>query len=146
MTPETWMHTFYLHPSPDPHRDALPAMTTTLLQLSYGPGTNTSTRMSVWAFLDRAHGNHDWADGRDLPRPRLRELRSYDLERGSIREPWHIDARYGAFFGCGNCRLLDAIIGLAQREPTHPLHAAADWSLHTLAEEHPVIAAYAALA
>jgi len=145
MTPEAWMSAFYLHPGPpdEPHRALLPEMTTALLKMSRGPGTNTSSRMGIWAFLDTAHGHYDWADGRDLPRPRLRELRAYDLHRGSIREPWHIDARYGAFFGCGDCRILDAIIGLAQQDPTHPLHAAADWSLHSVAGQHPVVAAYA---
>lgn len=147
MSPEAWMNAFYLHPLPDDpddaHRVLLPEMTTALLALSRGPGTNNSSRMGTWAFLDAAHGHHNWADGRDLPRPRLRELRSYDLERGTIREPWHIDARYGAFFGSGNLRLLDAIIGLAQQDPTHPLHTAADRSLHSVAGKHPVVAAYA---
>jgi hypothetical protein len=138
---ETWMQSYYLHPE---YAADLPAMTGPLLALLNDPKANTSSRMAVWAFLDAAHGNHQWSDGRDLPRPRLRELRAYSLRDGTIREPWHMDARYGAFFATGDCAYLDAVIVLAQHSPTHPMHAAADWSIHSLARQHTVIAAYAA--
>lgn len=99
---------------------------------------NRSARASVYAFLDEA--SPGWVAKRVHPSI-LRELRAYNLRSDRIWEPWHIDARYGAFFGSADPRLLDRVVELTQQEPAHPLHSVALWSLNSLCRQYPHIAA-----
>lgn len=132
---QAWLHTYCLHPET---RDRLAVNTQVLVDAV--ACLNRSARAGTYAFLDAAHGGPIWMAER-VSAPVLRELRRYDLRKDAIREPWHIDARYGAFFGCADATLLRQIVRLAQEEPTHPLHEAANWSLSSVCREFPHVAA-----
>ncbi len=119
-------------------KDRLPSVTQALV--NEAAKHNRSARMATYAFLDEAYGHQDWKAER-VQVSTLRELRKYNLRADTIREPWHIDARYGAFFGRADFHLLERIVHLVHNEPTHPLHSVAEWSLESLCEQFPHIAA-----
>jgi hypothetical protein len=131
-----FMGSFCLRPEA---RSELPGMVQVLVDAA--AQGNRSACASIYALLDEAWGSRAWTLQVPAIRlPVLRELRAYDLREDRIREPWHIDARYGAFFGSGDARLLDRIVALAQQESTHPLHQAADWSLSSICQQYPHVA------
>jgi hypothetical protein len=120
-------------------RDALAIQTPLLVEQA--AEHNRAARAATYAFLDAAWGSQDWSSSCNCHPSTLRELRAYDLREGSIREPWHIDARYGAFFGSADTTLLTKILHLVQHEPTHPLFKVASWSLESCASRFPHVAA-----
>lgn len=133
MAPEKYIMRFLL--LSDEERARLEEMIPKLLSIS--AAANNSARMATYAFLDASTGGVEWSKSRDIPPARLRELRAYDLRGPTFREPWHIDARYGAFFGCGDAALLKPVQRLAE-SPTHQLSGVARWSLDSVRRQHPM--------
>lgn len=138
MDPFQWMMRYLLLPAEE--RVRLDEMIPVLLKSA--SASDLSARMATYAFLDAATGGVSWSLEREgVSSARLRELRAYDLRGDRFSEPWHLDARYGAFFGCGDAALLLPIRELARVPSEHPLRLAARWSLQSACRQHPRAAA-----
>jgi hypothetical protein len=103
---------------------------------------NRAAKASCYAFLDKAWaGERNWTeDVTGVTQSVLRAVRARKLKKDKIKEPWHIDVLYGAFFGSGDPEYLRPIVDMLKaKEHAQELIAAAEWSLNSLVGRYTTV-------